>query len=259
MGVDAAFPEEGELVICSVQNVKNFGAYVTLDEYGGREGFVHIAEVATGWIKYIRDFIREGQKIVCKVLSVNEEKGQINLSLKQVNDHQRREKIQEWKNEQKARVLLGIVGERIGWSEEKCWDEFGRDLAEAFGTLYGAFEDCALDPEILKEEDFSGEWNEAFVEVAQENITPPFVRIDGHVELSCPAPDGALHIRKALMAAQKDDHVKVAIQYVGAPRYRIVVTAPEYKLAEEEMLEAANRAIELVRSAGGDGKFHRRE
>jgi translation initiation factor 2 subunit 1 len=61
------FPEEGELVVCTVQNVKNFGAFVTLDEYGNKEGFIHVRDVATGWVKYIRDYVREGQKIVTKV------------------------------------------------------------------------------------------------------------------------------------------------------------------------------------------------
>ena len=60
------FPEEGELVVCTVQNVKNFGAFVTLDEYGNKEGFIHVRDVATGWVKYIRDYVREGQKIVYK-------------------------------------------------------------------------------------------------------------------------------------------------------------------------------------------------
>jgi len=29
----AEFPEVGDLVVCSVQNVKNFGAFVSLVEY----------------------------------------------------------------------------------------------------------------------------------------------------------------------------------------------------------------------------------
>ncbi len=89
------FPEFGELVVCTVADVKNFGAFVWLDEYPTekgraklvlraqnpdkadeikfetgdfREGFIHITEVAAGWIKYIRDYVREGQKAVCKVL-----------------------------------------------------------------------------------------------------------------------------------------------------------------------------------------------
>src|SRR5512137_1950856 len=107
------WPEEGELVVCTVANVKNFGAFVTLDEYENKEGFIHIAEVATGWIKYIRDYVREGQKLVCKVLRVDESKGHVDLSFKAVNEHKRREKIQEWKNEQKGDKLFSIVAQRL--------------------------------------------------------------------------------------------------------------------------------------------------
>src|SRR5882762_11961032 len=133
------WPDEGELVVCTVTNVKNFGAFVTLDEYESKEGFIHIAEVSSGWIKYIRDYVREGQKVVCKVLKVDQEKGHIDLSLKAVNDHQRREKIQEWKNEQKAEKLLSIVAERLGKPVDALWQEFGYKLLDTFGTLYRAF------------------------------------------------------------------------------------------------------------------------
>src|SRR4030065_1291132 len=101
-GTECEWPGGGELVVCSVSNVKNFGAFVALDEYEGKEGFIHIAEVSSGWIKYIRDYVREGQKVVCKVLRVDPSKGQVDLSLKAVNGHQRRAKIQAGKNEQKG-------------------------------------------------------------------------------------------------------------------------------------------------------------
>ena len=134
------FPEEGELVVSTVRNVKTFGAFVSLDVYGGKEGFIHITEVASGWIKYIRDYVREGQKIVCKVLRVDPAKGHVDLSLKRVNEHQRREAIQRWKNEQKAEKLLSIVGEKLKIPAEDCQEKFGYDLVEKFGTLYKAFE-----------------------------------------------------------------------------------------------------------------------
>src|SRR3989337_4089841 len=139
-GAEYEFPEEAELVVCTVKDVKNFGAFVTLDEYEGKEGFIHIAEVSSGWIKYIRDYVREGQKVVTKVLRVDKGKGQIDLSLKAVNEHQRREKIQEWKNDQKAEKLLSIVAERLGKPVDAAWQEFGYHLLEAFGTLYRAFQ-----------------------------------------------------------------------------------------------------------------------
>ncbi|MDD2755239.1 MAG: S1 RNA-binding domain-containing protein, partial [Methanothrix sp.] len=96
------WPEVGSLVVCTVTQVVDFGAFVSMDEYSGKQGLIHISEVASGWIKYIRDHVREGQKIVCKVLNVDTSRHHIDLSLKDVNEHQRREKIQEWKADQKA-------------------------------------------------------------------------------------------------------------------------------------------------------------
>src|SRR6266704_6202131 len=241
------WPDEGELVVCTVTNVKNFGAFVTLDEYENKEGFIHIAEVSSGWIKYIRDYVREGQKVVCKVLKVDKEKGHIDLSLKAVNDHQSREKIQEWKNEQKAENLLGIVAQRLGKTVEECWQEFGYDILDSFGTLYRAFEESVMDEHALEDEGFKGPWVKTFIEVARENIVPPHVTIDGYVEATDFCPDGAVHIREALTkAAVENDGVSVKVQYIGAPRYRLVVRAPDYKTAEEEIQKAAARVIKAL-------------
>lgn len=252
------FPEEAELVVCTVKNVKNFGAFVSLDEYGEKEGFIHIAEVATGWIKYIRDYVREGQKIVCRVLRVDPSKGHIDLSLKQVNEHQKREKIQQWKNEQKAYKLLELVAERSEKDLKEFEEEHVGDLIEKFGTLYGAFEEAVFDEKTMKEEGFTGDWVKTFVDVAKENIQPPFVDIDGFFEISCPLPDGIVHIREALTMAEKNKNVEVSIQYMGAPRYRLVVTAPDYKTAEEEMDGIVEKVIDYFVSSGGEAKFSRK-
>src|SRR5439155_23833651 len=111
---------------------KNFGAFVTLDEYESKSRFIHIAEVSSGSIKYIRDYVREGQKVVCKVLKVDTDKGHIDLSLKAVNEHQRREKIQEWKNEQKAENRLRIVATRVGKTVEAGREELGYGVLVSF-------------------------------------------------------------------------------------------------------------------------------
>ena len=61
---DGATPEEGELVVATITSVKQNGAYVDLDEYEGTEGFIFIGEIASGWVKNIRGFVREGQRAV---------------------------------------------------------------------------------------------------------------------------------------------------------------------------------------------------
>ena len=249
------YPETGEFVIATVKSIKPYGAFVTLDEYGGKEGFIHIGEIATGWIKYIRDHIREGQKVVCKVLRVDPQRGHIDLSLKRVNEHQRREKIQEWKNEKKAEKLFEIVAQRLGRDVDACYEEFGNFLIDKFGSLYAAFEEIAINEDLVKDEGWEGDWIEVFAQVAKENITPPYVKISGYVELTTTAPDGVEHIKKVLTSAESD---YVTITYDGAPRYRIHVTAEDYKTAEELLSNTANKIIEDFKELGGEAEFHRR-
>ena len=251
------FPENGDLVVCTVKNVKNFGAFVTLDEYDDREGFVHVRDIASGWVKYIRDFVREGQKIVCKVLGVDSTKGHIDISLKSVNEHQKREKIQQWKNEKKAEKLVEIIAERMSISVDDAYDLFGNQLLEEYETLYSAFESVVTYPDEFLEE-FSGDWTETFMEVAKENVAPPTVQIDGILEMTSSAPDGMDRVKNALLKGlEAADGDAVEITCVGCPKYRVVVTAGEYKEAEETMRRVSDAAIKDLLSNGGTAALKR--
>ncbi|HHH78009.1 MAG TPA: translation initiation factor IF-2 subunit alpha [Thermoplasmatales archaeon] len=252
-------PDRGELVVCTVVKAKGFGAFVKLEEYPGTEGFIHIKEVASGWVKNIRNHVKEGQKIVCKVMDVDTSKGYIDLSLKRVNEHQRREKTQQWKNERKAEKLFHMVAERIGKGAEECWEEFGNEIVKKYGSMYEAFEEVAYDNDVLKKDGFSGDWISAFVDVAKENIIIPFVDITGYVEMFSPERDGIKHIRNALKEMESEhDDITVTVRYVSAPIYRIDVTAPDYKTAEKEMKECAEKGIEYIKKHGGTGVFKRK-
>jgi len=92
--------------MCTVDEVFDQGAYASLDAYGGKEGMIHISEIASGWIKNIRRHVKEGQKTVCKVLKVDENKEQIDLSMRRVKDSQRSWKSEQWKRERKSENLL---------------------------------------------------------------------------------------------------------------------------------------------------------
>lgn len=258
MAMARGLPETGELVVCTVSRVKNFGAFVTLDEYDNKEGFIHVRDVATGWVKYIRDYIREGQKVVCKVLGVDAKKGHIDLSLKAVNDHQKRERIQQWKNEKKADKLLEIVSERMKITPAEAFDMFGRMLLDEYGTLYDAFEAVAAVPEEFAEYFRPGKWVDDFVAVALENISAPVVQIDGVLEMSSPAIDGVVRIRNALEAGlEAAGDEDVSITCIGSPRYRVVVKAPEYKEAEEILKDVTTAAMENIEKAGGTSVLKR--
>jgi translation initiation factor 2 subunit 1 len=250
------WPEPGSLVVCTVTQVVDFGAFVSLDEYAGKQGLIHISEVASGWIKYIRDHVREGQKIVCKVLNVDTSRHHIDLSLKDVNEHQRREKIQEWKADQKAWKWLEMAYQDRPEDVKRVSDA----LMGAYESLYLAMEDAAVSgADALKDAGLPEEDIKILENLSRENVKIPSVEISGYVDISSPAPDGVEVIRKALKQAKriKDKDATLNITYIGAPRYRIHVTAPDYKHAESVLKKSAQAVVKYIEQHGGEGTFHR--
>ena len=258
--VKKEYPDEGELIVGTVIKVQNFGAFVSLDEYPSREGFIHIAEIATGWVKRIRNHIKEKQKVVCKVMNIDKTKDHVDLSLKRVNEHQRRDKIQEWKNTQKSEKLIEMVAKQLGKTAEQCYKEFGNDMIKKYGSLYAAFEESAYDTESLTNEGFKGDWINGFTSIAKENISIPFVKIKGYLSVNSWLPDGITYIRNALSNAEQSEFedVDIQVKYVGAPQYMITVKAPDYKVAEDEMKKAVERIRDSIKTHNGEFEFHRK-
>lgn len=72
--------EVGSILEGKITGITNFGVFVELP--GGDTGMVHISEIASSFVKEIRDYVKEGQMVKVKVLNVGE-KGKIALSMKQ--------------------------------------------------------------------------------------------------------------------------------------------------------------------------------
>jgi len=256
----SGWPDQGELVVGKVDEITDFGVFVDLEEYEDKRGLAHISEVASGWIKNVRDHVREGQTVVAKVLDVDESSQQIDLSIKDVNEHQRKEKIQEWKNEQKADNWMAIAfGEDV--SDER-YQEIADALLAEFESLYDAFEGAAIHgDEALSAVDLGDDDVTTIVETARENVSVPYVNVTGYVDLECPTGDGVDHIKEALQAAEGNGNVggeiDLTVSYVGSPEYRIQVQAPDYKTAESELEASAERAREAISAAGGTARYHR--
>lgn len=71
----------GTILDGTIINITNFGAFVDVE---GKTGLVHISEVADTFVKDIKDFLKEQDKVKVKVLSVDDN-GKISLSIKQAN------------------------------------------------------------------------------------------------------------------------------------------------------------------------------
>jgi len=75
--------EIGEIYTGKVARIVDFGAFVTI--LPGKDGLVHISQIADERVENVTDYLSEGQEVQVKVLDVDQ-RGRIKLSMREVAD-----------------------------------------------------------------------------------------------------------------------------------------------------------------------------
>jgi S1 RNA binding domain protein len=114
----------GSILEGTVTNITNFGAFVEVE---GKTGLVHISEVSDTYVKDIREYLKEKDKVKVKVISVDDN-GKISLSIKQANIQKKSQKPIEidW-NKEKSKASSENFEDRLS--------KFLKDSEERFQDL----------------------------------------------------------------------------------------------------------------------------
>jgi len=250
-------PEVGELVIATIAKVGDHGAYATLDEYSNVQGFLHVSEIGQGWIRNLSKFVKEGEKKVLLVKKIRAGREEIDLSLKQVSREQRKNKLRDVKQFQKGKGIIKNIQEKTKLSDddiEKLEDKiFSKYDAVYDGIVDVArngikvFSDLKLPKKILD-----------VIEEVSIKIKLPSVEIRGILELTDNSSNGVENIKNSLQGFEKTNQ-SVEILYVGAPKYRISVTAPDFKSAEKTLKPVLEDIEKNIGKNKGSFKFTREE
>ena len=78
-------PEIGLVCVGTIVKIVDFGAFVSFDN--GKEGLVHISEIAEERVKNVKDYLVEGEEVDIKVIGIDN-RGKIKLSMKAVDSDQ---------------------------------------------------------------------------------------------------------------------------------------------------------------------------
>ena len=238
-------PDEGEIMIVTVRQVTGHRAYVTLDEYNSMTCFLHISEIATGWIRNIERYVRAKQKAVLNVIRVNKVRGEVDTSLKQVSAEERKSKLIEVKKNDKAATFFNFVKSKLKLTDQQG-QEIEDRLLQKYDYVYDAFEAVlrkGLDA--IQNIDLSPEIKNA-IEEASGRIPIPLLELGVIMEIKSKKPDG-IEITNDMLANAEGNKGSGSstIKYIGAPRCRIVVTAENFKVAEKFM----NNIVEKMRAS----------
>jgi len=250
-------PEEGELVLCTITKIMYYSIFANLDEYD-KSGMIHISEISPGRIRNIRDFVVEGKKVVCKILNVDKEKGHIDLSLRRVNEGQKREKLDEVKQEQKAERIIDFVAQKEGLKLEVLYDKLKEPVMKRYPNMSACFQDVVVSGLKLASLGMDKALAEQLEDVIKQRIKPPEVELKGNLSLQTYEPGGVEIIKGAVLKAREESD-NVAITYLGAGKYLVSVKAADYKVAEKSLKQALDAAIGFMEKNKGTASFVRHE
>ena len=228
------FPNEGEIVFCTVTNVQYNSVFVKLDEYHRKSGMIHISEISPGRIRNIRDYVKEGKVIICKVLRINKERGHIDLSLRRVNESQRREKVEE----RKQQVIAENIIKSYALLQNKKLVDFYKPISdiilEHYDSLYSAFEDVVENDLSLASLGMDKSQAKELETIIKDRIKPKQVSIEGELTVESYAENGVEIVNELMSKIMVIDE-KLSVTFLGAGRFKIFVVAHDYKEAESVM------------------------
>jgi len=250
-------PAIGETVICSVRQVLNYGAFAELPEYNNIRGFIHISNVASGWIKNIRNFVREGQVRAAKVVSINREKGQIDLSLTKLSRQDERARIEEWKQLKRGKKFIEMLAKENKRDFESVWMEIAEPLTAEFGSLQDAFQEIALKKEAALKQ-LPKNWHAPLLKFVEKNVVVKEKEISGFLSLSSLAPNGVELIKQAFEKVKSPkETVRVRVSYAGSGKYLLKVSSHNIKDAEKVLNSISEQVVQEIEKRKGSGKFER--
>jgi translation initiation factor 2 subunit 1 len=241
------YPEENEVVICTVKKILPHGVFVILDEFEHKEGLIHISEISPGRVRNIRDFVKEGGKIVCKILKINIERNHIDLTLRRVTQSQRINKNTEYKQEQRSEKILDFVAKETKLSLQEVYNKVGNKLIETHGTLYGSFEQIRDNPSLLKDLNLDKKLETSILQLIKDRIKKKQVKILATISLTSHLSNGIIVIKEILSKLQTNG---TKITYMGAPNYKLTLTADNYKDAEKQLAKIQSTATKELKNKG---------
>lgn len=96
--------EIGNVIKGKVTGIQPYGAFVALDD--STQGLVHISEITHGYVKDINEHLKVGDEVNVKVISIDEGKGKISLSIRATEEAPEKSESQKQARPKKRQAVV---------------------------------------------------------------------------------------------------------------------------------------------------------
>jgi translation initiation factor 2 alpha subunit (eIF-2alpha) len=217
--------QERDLLLCTVERISPTVVFVRLPD--GNEGTIISSEIAPGRIKNMRAHVVPKKKVVCKILKISGD--HVQLSLRRVTARERKEVMQEFKQEQAIKTSFKQILKEEAENVERKINEDFKSLKE--------FCDIAREDKQLIEKYIPKEKQEQIEKIL--NKKKKSVELNQIVKLKCIEDDGINKIRNTLDLKGKE----ISITYISAGKFKLKLIAENFKQGKKE-LQAITEQLE---------------
>jgi translation initiation factor 2 alpha subunit (eIF-2alpha) len=223
--------EEGDVVLCTVEKIDGTIVFVKID--GNGQGSIITSEIAPGRIRNLRAYVVPKKKIVCKVLRITD-RGNIHLSLRRVTLKEKKEVLEQNKQEKRSSsILKSVLGEKTKDIIKKIKED---------SSVSEFLEDSKQDSKDL-EKLVGKKDTEKILEIINIEKSKKAV-IKKDFQFKTAQPNGLELIKKILNLKGRLSEgnrlgvlADAEIKYVSAGKYSIKVEADDMKKADHKLQE----------------------
>ena len=238
------FPKQNSLVVAEVAKITRYGAYCKLPEYGNTEVFLPLKEVSSGWIKNIREFLHQGQKVVCKVIYVDIDKDTVDISLKKVTAKESKTKISEYNLEKRLNGLF-MQALKISKEDQQSKDQTIQYIMGTFQNYTNLFFNAANDTEEYKKLQIPKKLRDAITSLIAINKKKKRHNVSYVATIyTFNTKSGMSTINELLKKVEKKG---VNVSYISSPKYKMTSEGQDYNEAENKI----KGAVSLIESTKG--------
>merc|ERR1719188_1095754 len=256
---EAEFPEMDDLVVVRVNRIDDkVGAYVSLKEYSNKEGMINLAEISKRRIRSMIKILRIGSEEICMVVSVDKEKGYINLSKKRVASEDCDPKREVYA---KAKAIHGIM-EHVAATNEIDVEDLCKKVSWPLHTKYPSAFDAFKkhvtgEIDVWSELDFSqpgadlsaiqDKLKKEIEVVLQRRLIQSMVRLQAKCEVSCTEYEGIDAVKESLMEGFKANQpeCEVNIKLIAHPLFALNCQCRDKELGTNTL----EKAMDLIEKA----------
>lgn len=235
------FPNVDDIVMCEVVRNDDAGVHVTLIEYNNRPGFIPLEEVSSKRVKNIHKLLKDGDQYPLHVISVDTQKGYIDLSNKYINNSSETlEFMEKFGNYKRCIGMVRTLCHQLNKTEEL--QEYLQKTLHLIPRrdVNQYLSECKYERKLLDDLNLDNDEIEIFQKILKDHIIEKKWNITYTFSLQSFAMDGY----KRIISILKEFPEKYNIRLLTSPNYTASLEDQEDKDSAIEELEELMSQIE---------------